>query len=173
MRTRGDPTALTEAATQALHALDPQLAVVDLKTLGDRIGSSLAQRRFSMFLLQTFSVVALILAAIGVYGFLSYRVSQGVRDLGMRMALGAQPGTILTLVLSQGLRLAGMGVAIGLIGAVFATRLMRSMLFDVTATDLPTYLAMGGGLTLVSVVACLVPARQATRVDPLDALRSE
>jgi predicted permease len=173
VHTAGDPSALIGSATRAVHQLDPDIAVVDVFSMEQRIAGSLAQRRFSMFLLQTFSVVALVLAAIGIYGLVSYRVSQGARDLGMRMALGAQRTAILQLVLGHGMALAAVGVAIGVAGALGATRLMQAMLFNVSATDGVTYVLMAVGLAAIVFVACFVPAHRATRVDPLEVLRTE
>jgi ABC-type antimicrobial peptide transport system permease subunit len=147
--------------------------VVDIASMDQRLAGSLAQRRFSMFLLQTFSAVALLLATIGVYGVISYRVSQGTRDLGMRMALGAQRSAILRLVLGHGLALSGAGVAIGLVGAFGVTRLMTTMLFGVSASDGATYVAMAVGLASVALVASFVPALRATLVHPAEALRSD
>jgi predicted permease len=173
VHTAGDPSALIGSATRAVHQLDPDIAVVDVYSMEERLAGSLAQRRFSMFLLQTFSVIALILAAIGIYGLISYRVSQGARDLGMRMALGAQRSAILKLVLGHGMAIAGVGVVIGVAGALGATRVMQAMLFDVSTTDAATYMMMAVGLAAIVFVACFVPAHRATRVDPLEVLRAE
>jgi predicted permease len=173
LETSGDPMALVGPATRAVHGLDPDVAVVDMASMEGRISSSLAERRFLMLLLQTFSVVALVLAAVGIFGLVSYRVSRGTRDLGMRMALGAEASTILKMVLGHGMTLALVGLAVGLAGAVALTGLLRGMLFGVGSTDPGTYAAMAGGLVLIVFVACLLPARRATRIDPMEALRSE
>lgn len=173
LETSGDPMALVGPATRAVHGLDPDVAVVDMASMEGRISNSLAERRFLMLLLQTFSVVALVLAAVGIFGLVSYRVSRGTRDLGMRMALGAEASTILKMVLGHGMTLALVGLAVGLAGAVALTGLLRGMLFGVGSTDPGTYAAMAGGLILIVFVACLLPARRATRIDPMEALRSE
>lgn len=173
LETSGDPMALVGPATRAVHGLDPDVAVVDMASMEGRISNSLAERRFLMLLLQTFSVVALVLAAVGIFGLVSYRVSRGTRDLGMRMALGAEASTILKMVLGHGMTLALVGLAVGLAGAVALTGLLRGMLFGVGSTDPGTYAAMAGGLVLIVFVACLLPARRATRIDPMEALRSE
>lgn len=167
------PEELIRPATDAVHALDPNVAVVDVATMEERLAASLSQRRFSMFLLQVFSAVALFLASIGIYGLVSSRVSQGARELGMRMALGAQHTSILRLVLGHGMRLSIWGTGLGILGAIGTTRLMRTMLFDVSTVDPATYILMGGALTAVTLLACLIPALRATRVDVLEVLRAE
>ena len=130
-------------------------------------------RRFALTILILFAVLALVLAVSGIYGVISYSVTQRTQEIGIRMALGARGGDVLRLVLGQFMRLTLVGVALGLIGAYAATRLMTSLLFGVTATDLPTFVLVPLVLLVVALVACLIPARRATRVDPIVALRYE
>jgi ABC-type antimicrobial peptide transport system permease subunit len=138
-----------------------------------RVDESLARRRFSMMLLAVFAVVALALATIGIYGVMAYLVNQGTREIGIRIALGATQRNILSLVVQQGMALALAGVAIGLIGAFLLTRLIRSLLFGVAATDPVTFVGIALLLGLVALLASYLPARRAARVDPLVALRYE
>jgi putative ABC transport system permease protein len=133
----------------------------------------MARQRFSTIMLGGFAVFALILAAVGVYGVMSYLVTQGTHDIGVRMALGAQRGSILGLVVRQGLELTGAGIVLGLIGAVGLTRVMASLLFGVSATDVVTFLAVPVILAATAALACYLPARRATYVDPVIALREE
>jgi putative ABC transport system permease protein len=136
------------------------------------VNASLAERRFSMLLLTVFATSALALAAIGVYGVLTYFVAQGAREFGIRLALGASPRRLLALVLRQGLTMAAVGMAFGLGGAWGLTRFMRALLFGIDASDPATFAAVGLTLTLVALLAVYVPARRAARVDPLLLLRS-
>ena len=173
VKTAGDPEALVATVKRTAHELDANVAVIDVVPMAERLAESLAERRFSMALLQAFSAIALLLAAVGIYGLVSYRVSQGAHELGMRMALGASTNKILKLVLRHGLALASIGVVIGLAVASGVTRLMRSMLYGVNATDGATFAAVSAALVLTTVIACYVPARRATKVDPLAAIRAE
>ncbi len=173
VKTAGDPQSALGMVQGVISELDDRVAVVDVSPLSRRVADSLGQRRFSMRLLQLFGLIAMILAAVGIYGLVSYRVSQGSHELGMRMALGAQPSAIVKLVLTHGMALACGGVLLGLAGAVGLTRLMTSMLFGVTPTDWLTYAGVSAFLVLTTLYACFVPARRATRVDPLEALRAE
>jgi predicted permease len=173
VKTAGEPQALAGVIQQIVAELDDRVAVVDMTPMSQRVADSLAQRRFSMRLLQAFSVIAMLLAAVGIYGLVSYRVSQGTHELGMRMALGAPRSAIITMVLGHGMALAGIGVVLGLAGAFGLTRLMTAMLYDVSPTDGLTYASVSALLVFITLYACFVPARRATRVDPLDALRAE
>ena len=153
------------------HGLDPELAIVGTASLRRRVSASLAPRWFSTALLQTFSGLALVLAAVGLYGVMSYRVSEDTRDLGVRMALGAQRSHVLRMVLWQGMKLAVIGLVLGASGALFVTRLLTSMLFGVTDSDAVTFVVVTLVLGAITLVASLIPARRATRLDPLVAIR--
>ena len=173
LRTQTDPLAMTSAAVAQVHALDPDLAVANIKTMTQVISSSAAGPKFNTFLLGTFAGVALFLAAIGVYGVLAYSVAQQTHEIGIRMALGAQPAGVMRLILSQGTRLALIGTGIGAIGAFFLMRLMSSLLFGVSPADPITFAGVAIVLTCVALAACYIPARRAMRVDPMTALRHE
>jgi predicted permease len=172
-RTSSDPAAVAGAIVRAIHEVDPTIPVYDVRTMQDRMRDSMARQRFSTIMLGAFAVFALILAAVGVYGVMSYLVSQGTHDIGVRMALGAQRSSILGLVVRQGLELTTAGIVAGLIGAAVLTRVMASLLFGVSATDLPTFSAVPVILAATALVACYLPARRATLVDPVVALRDE
>jgi putative ABC transport system permease protein len=173
VRTQNDPTAIVPAIRKAVWSIDPNQPIADIKTMEKIVADSIAQPRLSMLLMGLFGALALILAAVGIYGLLSYAVTQRTQELGIRMALGARAPDVLTLVLKQGMTLALIGEAIGLVGAFALTRLIRTLLFGVTPTDATTFLAVAGVLTAVALLACYFPARRATRVDPLVALRYE
>ncbi|MBK5299426.1 MAG: ABC transporter permease [Vicinamibacteria bacterium] len=173
IRGPSSPEALTESVRQQIRALDPELPMYRVTSMADRLDGSLATRRFSMLLLALFATLALGLATIGVYGVMAYFVTQGTRELGIRMALGASPRAILLLVVGQGALVAAAGLVIGL-GAAFALgRFMESLLFGVGATDPLTFTAIPLALALVALMACYVPARRAARIDPTVSLRSE
>ena len=173
VRARGNPSSLGGALREQIRAIDSALPVAEVKPMEEAIGSSIAQPRFRTALLSLFGAAALLLAAIGIYGVLAYTVTQQTREIGIRMALGANPGRVLRLVLARGLRLAGAGTAIGVLAALVLTRLLGSLLFDVSATDPLTFAAVAGLLLAVALLACYVPARRAMRVDPMVALRYE
>jgi ABC-type antimicrobial peptide transport system permease subunit len=168
-----DAAGLTTAVTREIRALDPDMPLYNVRTMTNRVDESLARRRFSMLLLTLFACVALGLAAIGVYGVIAYLVSQGTREVGIRMALGATPKEILMLVVRQGMTVAFVGVVAGLVGALLATRFMTSLLFGVSATDPMTFLGIAVVLCLTALLASYVPARRAARIDPMVSLRSE
>jgi predicted permease len=172
-RTAGDPATLAGAIARAIHAADSDIPVFDIRTMQERLHDSLARRRFSMTMLGAFAAFALILAMIGVYGALSYLVTQSMHDIGVRMALGARRANILQMVLRRGMGLAAAGIVCGLIGAAALTRLMASLLFGVSAIDIATFAMLPVFLAAVALAACYVPARRATRVDPMTALREE
>jgi putative ABC transport system permease protein len=173
VRSPARPSALSGALREQIRAIDPALPVVEVRPMAEVMGSSIAQPRFRTALLSLFGAVALLLAAIGIYGVLAYSVAQQTREIGIRMALGANPGKVLRLVLGRGLRLAGAGTLIGVLAALMLTQLLNSLLFGVSATDPLTFAAVAGLLLLVALLACYVPARRAMRVDPMVALRYE
>jgi putative ABC transport system permease protein len=173
LRTSEDPTHLTQALRQQIQAVDPNLPVFGEQPMENLVSASLAQRRFAMQIVGLFGVLALLLAGIGIYGVMAYTVSQRTREIGIRLALGASAGAILRWVLTQGMRLTLMGVAVGLVGALALTRLLRGMLFGVGTTDPLTYVGLALLLALVALLACYIPAWRATKVDPMIALRYE
>jgi putative ABC transport system permease protein len=172
-RTTGSPSASAGPIRRAVTALDPDLPVSEIRTLDERLDQSIAQPRVSMMLLAIFALMALVLAAVGIYGVLSYTVTQRTRELGIRMALGAESNSVMRLVVGQAMVPALIGVGLGLAGAWGATRLMSSLLFGVSATDPVTFIVVALFLLAVALLASWVPARRATRVDPLIALRAE
>ncbi len=173
IRSAADAAGLASAVTAQIRSLDPDLPIYKMRTMGERVASSLAERRFSMLLLALFAVLALGLAAIGVYGVMSYLVSQGTRELGIRLALGAAPGDVLMLVVRQGMFVALAGMALGLAGSFVVTRYMRALLFGVDANDPGTFATIALTLTVVAFIACYVPGRRAARIDPIVSLRAE
>ncbi len=173
VRTSGEPLSLVPAVRQAIREVDPYQPLANIRTMDEVLSRVTAERRLGMILLTAFAALALLLAALGIYGVLSYFVVQHTSEIGVRMALGAQPGDVLWLVIGKGMRLALMGVGVGLLGAFALTRLMKNLLFEVQATDPLTFGLIALLLTLVALLACYIPARRATRVDPLIALRYE
>jgi putative ABC transport system permease protein len=173
VRAHGNPSALGGALREQIRAIDSALPVAEVRPMSEVIASSIAQPRFRTTLLSLFGAAALLLAAIGIYGVLAYTVAQQTREIGIRMALGANPGRVMRLVLGRGLRLAGAGTVIGVLAALLLTRLLGSLLFDVSATDPLTFAAVAGLLLGVAFIACYAPARRAMRVDPIVALRYE
>jgi predicted permease len=172
-RTAGDPAALANSIVEQVHAIDADVPVFDIATMQQRVHDSVARQRFAMTMLGTFAAFAMILAAVGIYGVMSFLVTQGTSDIAIRMALGAQRGTILSLVMQQGMGLALIGIAAGVVGALSLTHLMSGLLFGVSATDPMTFAGVAVLLTLVTLAACYFPARRAMRVDPMVALRYE
>ncbi len=173
MRTTLPPETINTQVREAVLAVDPEQPVFDMKTMDARVAESLATRRAPMVLAVVFAAVALVLAAIGVYGVLAYTVSQRIPELGVRMALGASRADVFTLVLAQGAKLTVLGVLAGVLAALGATRLMQSLLFGVEAADPMVFVVVSVALSAVALTACWMPARRATRVDPLEALRYE
>jgi len=167
------PAALTSAIKKEIQEVDPDLPIYNVRSMNDRVQESLARRRFSMVMLGLFAFLALALATIGIYGVMAYLVSQGTRELGIRLALGATPGDISRLVVRQGMTLAITGVALGLAGAFALTRLIRSLLFGVQASDPLTFVAVAALLAVIALVASYIPARRAAQIDPMVSLRYE
>lgn len=173
LRTRQDPAAMATSARQAIYSIDGDMPIANVRTLERIVADSVVQPRFAMLLLAGFGGLALLLASVGMYGVICYSVAQRAREIGVRMALGAQRRDIFGMVLGQGGRIALLGVAIGLAASFVLTRLMNRFLFGVSPTDLLTFAAVSCLLFLVALLACYIPARRATRVDPMDALRYE
>jgi putative ABC transport system permease protein len=173
MRTKGDPNSLAAAVRNEVKGIDPDQPVANLRTMDQWLATSVATPRYRTTLIALFALVALVLAATGIYGVMSYSVTQRTHEIGVRMALGARRVDVLALVVRQGMVLVVAGVALGLVGAFALTRVMSTLLFGVTAKDPLTFVGVAALLTLVAFVACYVPARRATKVDPLIALRYE
>ena len=172
-RTSSNPADLGNAVVREIHAVDPGVPVYDIRTMQERLYDSLARQRFATTMLGAFAAFALLLAAVGMYGVISYLVTQSTHDIGVRVALGAQPGQILGLVMRQALLLAGIGIGAGLIVSVALTRVMAGLLFGVSATDAVTFGGVAAILAAVAFAASLIPAQRATSVDAMTALREE
>jgi putative ABC transport system permease protein len=173
VRTAGEPLSLVPAVRAAIRAVDPDQPVYEVKSMDQLLSERVAQRRFSMALLATFAGLALALGLVGVYGVTSYLVAQRTREVGLRIALGAQPGQLIGMVVRQGMAAAALGLAVGLVGALATARLMRGLLYDVAPTDAATLVAVTALLALATLLANYLPARRAAHVDPLVALRNE
>lgn len=173
IRTINDPHGMVSAVKADVQTLDKSLPIYNIKTMDERLADSLARRRFTLLLLAVFAVIALILATTGMYGVMTYAVTQRTREIGIRMALGAQTRDVLKLVVGHGLVLILLGVVIGVAGAIALTRVMASLLFEVTTNDPETFVAIVLLLTLVALLASYIPARRAAKIDPLIALKYE
>jgi putative ABC transport system permease protein len=173
VRTRGNPSDYLAAVRSEVSALDKSLALYDVKTMRQHLGPALLPARLAGSVLGVFGLVALVMAAAGIYGVMAYSVAQRTREIGVRMALGASAGAVLRLVTKQGMKLTLVGIVIGLAASLALTRLMKSLLFGVSATDPLTFVVVALLLTVVALLACYVPARQAAKVDPMVALRCE
>jgi putative ABC transport system permease protein len=173
VRTKGNPLAFKDLIEAEVREVDKDQPVYQVQTMNELIGITVATRRFAMFLLGLFAGLALLLAAVGIYGVMSYSVTQRTHEIGIRMALGASSRDVMRLIVGRGLALVAAGAAVGLGGAYAATRLMATLLYEVSATDPLTFAAVTAGLTIVAMLACYIPARRATRVDPMVALRYE
>jgi ABC-type antimicrobial peptide transport system permease subunit len=172
-RTTGDPLALTGALRREVVALDPTLPIASIESMDQRASASVAQFKLNSIIVTLFAGVALVLASIGIYAVISYAVAQRTREIGIRMALGAASTDVLRLVVRDGMTPAVIGVTLGAVGAFGITRLMRSLLYGVSATDPVVFGLVATALVLLSLGACWVPARRAARVDPNVALRNE
>ncbi len=173
VRTTSDPKRLISIVRAKVRELDRDVPISNVSTMEELVAQSVTQRRFGMFLLGAFAVLALVLAAIGIYGVVSYSVTQRTQEIGVRMALGASATDVLKMVLRNGMSVALIGVGVGLAGAFALTRLMARLLFEVTPTDVTTFTLVSLGLISVALLACYLPARRAMKVDPLEALRYE
>lgn len=172
-RSSSDTALLSAAITREIHGVDPTAVVYGIRSMQDRLYDSLARQRFASTMLSAFALFALLLAAVGLYGVMSYLVSQGTRDIGVRIAIGARRSDILSMVVRQGMSLSAVGILAGLAGATAVTRVMASLLFGISAMDVATFAAVPGILAAVAFAATAIPALRATRVDPMVALREE
>jgi len=173
VRTDGDPYGVLSAVREKVRQVDPELPLATVRTMQEWISTSAAQPSLNSNLLEIFSSVALLIAAVGIYGVLSYSVNRRTREIGVRMAMGAQRKDVLLLIAREGLTVALAGIAAGLVAALAVSRVMTSLLYGVQAYDFATYAVVAGLLLMVAVIACYVPALRATRIDPIVALRYE
>jgi putative ABC transport system permease protein len=173
VRTRSDPASLVSAARGAVWSIDREQAVGAIRTVPELLAQREANRRFTTLLLGLFAVLAVVLAVIGIYGVIAYSTAQRTQEIGIRMALGADRGSVVRMVLAGGLRIAAAGLTIGVLGALALSQVLAGLLFGVTARDPLTFVAVSFALLIVSLAACWIPARRAMRVDPILALRGE
>jgi putative ABC transport system permease protein len=173
VRTEGNPSAFAGLLRSAVQAVDRNQAVSNMQTLDEVIASSSSPQWFRMLVLGLFALLALVLAAVGVFGVMAYSVSQRTHEIGVRVALGAKPGDILSLAVGQGMTVAGIGLGVGIAGSASLTHFLSGFLYGVRPTDLVTFLSAAALLAGAALLACYLPARKAARVDPLVALRDE
>ena len=173
MRTTADPTALAAQVRAAMREVDPNLPIFNVTTMREVFATTVSTQKLALSLLGVFAGLALLLAGIGLYGVLSYAVNQRTREIGVRMAIGASQGSVLKLIVGQGLRLALLGLGLGLLLAAGAATLIKSQLYEVSAFDPVSFTAVAAVMLVIGLIACLVPALRATRVNPVHALRSE
>jgi putative ABC transport system permease protein len=173
IRTSADPTSLANEIRRVVATVDPGIPAYEVGTMNDALAASVARSRFYTALLTGFGIVALLLATLGVYGVISYAVTQETRDFGIRIALGARSGDVFQLVLARGASLTVPGLAAGIVGALFLTRLIRALLFGVEPLDRPTFMFVCLVFAVVGTIASWIPARRAARVDPIIAMRAE
>lgn len=169
----GEPTALVDLVRAQVQKLDSHLPLYDIKTLATQIDESIIQERLVTWLCTAFGLLATLLTALGLYGVLAFSVAQRTKEIGIRVALGAQARDVMKLILGQGMLLVAAGVVLGLGASLTVTRLIAGLLFGVTPTNATTFIAVSAGLVLLALIACYIPARRATKVDPLVALRYE
>jgi len=173
LRTVGDPGSLGESIRHEVQAVDPNIPIYAVRSMEEVVARSMAERRFALQILAFFAIVALLLAAIGIYGVMAYTFSRRTHEIGIRMALGAQRKDIMRLAVGEGMTLVAIGLGVGIVGALLLSRYLRFMLYSVKPTDPLTFLAIAALLAFVALLACLVPAQRATQVDPLVALRED
>ena len=173
IRSSVPPDSLASAVRASVAALDPNLPVYGIQTMDDLVAGQVASQRFNSYLLAAFAVLALLLAAVGIYGVLAYTVSQRTREIGIRLALGAESRNVRRMIVGHGLGIALFGIGIGLAASLGLTRVMRSLLYAVKPSDPATFAAVSLALVLVTLAACWIPARRAARVNPMVALRHE
>jgi putative ABC transport system permease protein len=173
VRTVNDPLTLVSAVRNELQQMDPEQPMAAIATMDQLLAGSLSRSRFTMLVLGVFAALALVLASVGIYGVIAYSVTQRTQEFGIRLALGASRRDVLRLVLGQGARLALLGISLGVIAALIITRLMATLLYGISASDPVTFTAVALLLAVVALAACYIPARRATRVDPIVALRYE
>jgi putative ABC transport system permease protein len=173
LRTQGDPTLLSASIRNEMRQIDPTVPMRNLYPLEQLVTRSVATQRFNLILLGLFAGLGLLLTAVGIYGVMAYNVSQRTHEIGLRIALGAKPRDVLTMVIKQGMTLALIGVAIGIAASFALTRVIKNLLFNVGATDALTFVAVSLTLATVALLACWIPARRATKVEPVIALRYE
>jgi putative ABC transport system permease protein len=173
LRAEGNPLQLAAPLRKLVQSIDPLQPIFSVQSMEQVVDASVSDRRLNLLLLGIFAAVALLLASVGIYGVMSYSVEQRTREIGIRMALGAERLAVLRLIVGQGARLAAVGIAAGVAGAFALSRVMAGMLYGISATDPLTYAALAAVLAAVAVGACIVPARRAVRVDPAVALRAE
>jgi predicted permease len=173
VRTNGPTEAFLPSIRQRVHELDPELALANVKTMDAWLSNSAAQPRLNSVLLGVFAVVALLMAAIGIYGVLAYSVNQRIQEIGLRMALGARPGNVMRLIVGEGMKVVLVGIALGVLGGLSLGRFVSSLVFGVTVRDPATFILVPVILSMVALFACALPARRAARIDPMVALRDE
>jgi len=168
-----NPTALASAVRETIGGLNRSVPVTEVQAMDDVVSGANAGPRFTLVLLATFAVVALLLAAVGIYGVISYAVSRRTHEIGVRIALGATPTSVVRLIIAKGMRAVVIGVFVGMAGALLTSQLMTKLVYGVRVTDPATYVAVGLLLALVALLASYIPARRATRIDPLAAMRTD
>jgi putative ABC transport system permease protein len=173
VRTAGEPTSIVPSIRGALASLDPNVPLATVQTMEDAMGSWAAERRLLMLLVTSFAILAVVLGAVGIYGVMAHLVAQREREIGVRVALGAVPREIVRLITVQGMTMVGLGILAGAVASLAATRLLRSLLFEVRPSDPVTLLGTAVALAGVAAIAMVVPALRATRIDPIDALRAD